>query len=122
MLPGFQLNNGYAPVEGAKGVPVNVVLAQANTPVRVQLQIEETQGVIGIVQAAWIDNSLNPELLIVSIAITGQIIRMPRFSQGVVPLYSILPFDALFSSAQAEITIPIILLNMPQPYAVWTAV
>lgn len=120
--PAFQTSNSMAPAEFAKGMPIAVSLGVANIPKLVQLTQEEMSGIISFVQGAWIDNSLNPELLVISIPILGQIIRFPRFSQGTVPIYSINPFEAMFQSAQAEITIPVILLNMPTPHAIWAAV
>lgn len=119
---GWAVSNGLAPQEGPKGMPISLALGAANTPVGVKLTQEELQGNISLIQSAWIDNSLNPELLIIQLPILGQLLRIPRYWQGVVPLFSIIPFECVVSSAQANITIPTILLNMPQPIGGWAAV
>lgn len=121
-MPAFQLANGFAPKKGPLGFTDKFVLGTANAPVRKIYTLTEMREIMDIVQAMWIDNSQNGELLIISVQVTEQVLRIPRYWQGTVPIYTILPLEMYAISNQADITIPYMLLNMPQPIGGWAAV
>lgn len=122
-FPAFQVSNALAPAKGPLAVPITVQLGVAGTPKLVQLTQDQMADAFDFVQSAWIDNSQNPQiLLIVTGAPVAQVLRIPSFWQGTVPIISGIPFEANFSSVQADISIPVILLNVPMPLYGWAAV
>lgn len=112
---------GLAPREMPKFLSVNVPFTASITEVDFDLGKIAQDAVFTTVQSVWIDNALNSNpLTLTMIGGSGQIIRCPSYSQGVFPVIAsgVQKFRA--ASGAVAITIPLILVNIPQPYAVWS--
>lgn len=118
----FQVFNAFAPSKGPMYYQDELAMQGANTPLAKNYTLEEMKTQIDSVQNIWVDNGLNPEILFLTFQVTQQILRIPRFSQGVYPVFAILPLAFVAQTAQPNITIPIGLLNMPMPIGSWAAV
>lgn len=115
---------GYYPSEGSRGVSL-----QYNWTVDIGFNEDLSQivakGVQTAIQGVWIDNSSNPEAVIMTINGTGQVIVCPGLAQGVfpafftgVPGYQIAVQQVAANGATPAVT-RLILLNAPVSPQVW---
>lgn len=112
---------GLAPRELPKFLAVDVAFTASITEVSFDIGEVAQDNVFTVVQSVWIDNALNANPLVLTVSGgSNQKVRCPSFSQGVFPVIASGPQKFIASSGAVAITIPIILLNVPQPYFVWS--
>ena len=112
----FNTFNGYAPKEGVKALPLDFDFTSVG---RIQLDLlnENTQGVIQFVQSVWVDNSDNPNALVITFGVTGQRITVPANAHGMWPVIAIDQVQfTLESVVDPDATGQIILMNVPMAY------
>lgn len=117
--PAFGVFNGLAPEELPKGLPYTYDFS-TDTAVSFDLQLENTNGIIQMVQSVYVDNSDNNAALTLRFTITGQRLVVPANSQGIWPVIAPLQTQITASTTPAaDLRVHIILLNVPMPYTQW---
>lgn len=121
----FGIYNGYAPIDGPKGMPVTYVIpAGANVAYSMNDDLAQAamDNAIAFIQSLWIDNSENDFDFTMTFAGTGQRLKCPARSQGVFPVFVINPpqFNISTTSVAAAFNVPLIFLNVPMPHAIWS--
>lgn len=117
----YPIHNGKIPrpEEGPRALPVVFALAGA-TMARIGLSLADYH--LAFVQSMFVDNSANAQALTVTFPETGQIVVIPKNSQGFVPVL----FSGLNLTAEAATTggvnIPVKFLNIPMDLAIWSSV
>ncbi len=129
ILSAYQVTNGLAPVELPKGMPVDFAMTTvAGGLFNLDITLEELAERISYVQTMFVDNAENPnKLFIATGAPLAFILKVPAFSQAILPVYSGFPLRMQVSSRNAasaviseDRTVPAIIFNIPQPIAVWS--
>lgn len=116
-LPFFNIFNGYAPEIGARTVPVTLTFTAAISSVEIDLLTENADGNIAGIQSVWVYNALNAQPLTIVDPVTQFRLAVPSFSVGMYPFVGGMPVRFIASiPTPAAISIPINLLNVPQPY------
>lgn len=120
-LVGFAVYNGFNPKEKPKALAVSLDFTAAAV-IPIDLTIAEQEGRFRFVQAVYIDNSTNPSPLSLTVGLTQQVVTMPAYSQGYLPLLCPNP-------AKLSASLPIVgagnnatiiqFLNFPVPLATW---
>lgn len=111
------LQNAMVPKEGPRAIPINVDLTTSQS-VDIDLSQLSMQNKMSFVQTVWIDNSLNPAALILTVGGSRQQIKVPAGWQIIAPAFSMLPPQFNVASTGGVI-VPIHFLNIPLPaYAV----
>ena len=114
-------NNGLAPTEeqGPRALLVTLSLT-ANITYTDDLTLENENGTINNVQAAFIDNSLNTGTLTLTMLDSGQVITIATLVQGYFPLvcHSQVKYTVL---STATATVKIIFLNVPMDPGSWVS-
>lgn len=121
-LSPFRVSNALAPDEDKGPTILSTRLDfTALGSAKIDLVKEEATDRMPVgVQSIFIDNSENPQPLVMVVGVTQQRVKIPANKQGVFPVYSNGDTDFTFTTtAGAGIIIPIIFANFPQPYAVW---
>lgn len=112
----FSTFNGYAPKEGTKALPVDFDFRTTGV-IDVDLQVENTNGVIQMVQSIWIDNTNNPNPLTIVFGVTRQRIVCPASAHGMWPVITVDQVSFRMSSVVSAGAVgQVILLNVPMPY------
>lgn len=115
MKTAFPIYNGYAPAEGAKGLPVDLNFT-VNATLDFDLMLENAQGVIQYVQSMWVDNSTNPNALTFNFGTTSQRVTIPAFASGVWPVITSDQLRVRISSTVGATSLAqVIFLNVPMP-------
>lgn len=124
-MPGrmsFALPNSQIPVQGPAGIngELNFVAVDNVTG---DLALEQASGTLDFIQSIWIDNSLNTKSLSIIFSGTGQKITVKAGRQGIYPVIASngsLSWRA--TSVAAAVIVPVIFMNVQQPYFQWDAV
>lgn len=120
--PSFSLPNSQLPVEGPAGIPVNLDFSTVDN-VTGDFTLEQAQGTLGFIQSVYIDNSLNTKSLSIVFPGLNYKITVKAGRQGIFPV--IVP-NGIFSwraqSVGAAVVVPVIFMNVAQPYFQWDAV
>lgn len=114
--------NTQKPISGPVGIPVTLDFSTVDN-VTGDLALEQMQGVIDYVQAVYIDNSANIKSLSITFAGLGYNITVKAGVQGIFPIIAqagALSWRA--KSVGAAVIVPIVLMNVQQPYVQWQAV
>lgn len=120
-LVGFAVYNGFNPKEKPKALAVNLDFTAAAV-IPIDLTIAEQEGRFRFVQAVYIDNSLNPSPLSLTVGLTQQTVTMPPYSQGYLPILCPNPAKLVASLpivAAGNVATIIQFLNFPVPAAIW---
>lgn len=113
----FQIFWGWAPKQGPKALPVLLELASA-TSFTFDVEREIEGDIISFIQSVFVDNSLNPNEVVITYDVFQQPVKCPARSQGIFP--AIISGSAKFTaSSDGGVNVPIIFFNVPLPYAVW---
>lgn len=108
----FKVQNGYAPAEGPKALPVDYDFDSIGQQ-RTNFYLEHSEGILQFIQAIWVDNSANLNALVV-LSSTGQAVLIPAGSQGAFPFIHELPADVVVSTTpSAGLKVRIHYLNVP---------
>jgi len=118
-LSGFPIYNGLAPKGGPKALRIDLDFSAA-TSIDIDLVDEQDSDMINFIQSAWIDNSQSARRLDIIFGGVPMPLRIPAGAMGMFPVIIPGHFRATFSvsAVVAAIKIPVILLNVPQPYCV----
>lgn len=118
-LTAFPISNGYAPLEGPKGMPLNVDFTSIASQAFDTTQ-EFQNGEIAMIQSVWVDNRDVNQAVTLTIAGTGQRIVVPANTQNVYPVYTAMPlrFTAAVPALEAH-TCKLIFCNVPQGGGSW---
>lgn len=104
--------NMTLPSEGPMTIPLNFDMGAA-TDYEIDLtQIVET-GVVSFITGAWIDNSLNGQILNIKCAGNGQEIKFPANKQGFMQLMLTNPPKLTLSQAAIGDNVKLIFVNFP---------
>lgn len=101
-----------------KGVRVRLEFNATPDDIDFDFVLEAEQAIMSIVQAVWIENWQNAAPLRLQIGGFQQEIVCPSFSNGMFPVIASGPGKFKAITATASAVVPIILLNVPQPYFV----
>jgi hypothetical protein len=112
-----QVYNAVIPKEGPKSVsvPLNFAL---NASFLLDFTLAYLQTTMTVVQAVWVDNSLNASEVTISVDNTGQSIKVPPNAQGTFPVIAAIRPRITVASA-GNVVVPTLWLNVPLPLAVW---
>jgi len=113
----YGINSGLLPEGGPKALRRSLDFTAVQS-LEFDLEREETAGFIGNVQAVFVDNSLNSAALTIVVAVTQLKLVIPPQSQGVFPIFAGNSPRMVVTTTGAVI-VPIQLLNIPLPFAVW---
>lgn len=117
----FRVFNGLAPASLCRSMPVSLDFTIA-TQIGIDLTIAGLEDRLEFVQGVYIDNSLNPTPLTLTVSKSQQTVNCPAYSQGTFPIFSPNPpqFVASLPLVAAGNTNTIIqFLNFPVPLAIW---
>lgn len=131
-LVGFSVFNGLAPLtkDGADGSPIQgprciqytANFTPQNQSLSLELFQENEQKQLDFVQTLYIDNSASGFSITVQSLVTNQKLVVPPYHQAYLPVLTIDQTQFVFSKAvTANENIPIHLINVPMPAAVWPA-
>ena len=110
--------NAKVPKEGPKAIPL-VLDFTATQSYQVDLTQQQQAAKISFIQGAFIDNSANPQPLVIATGNSQQNLVIPGYSQAYVPL--LLPNPPTFvASTTGGVVVSIIALNIPMDIAVWS--
>lgn len=117
----FAVFSGLLPGEqGPLALSDTLVFTATINAIPGDLYKDEALGRIEFVQAVFIDNSLNPAKITLTMGGSQQKISCPANYQGVFPVFAPTPTIYVAQSIGA-VSVPILWLNSPQPYAAWPA-
>lgn len=114
----YGINNLTVPASGAKTLPINLNFANA-TQYNLNLQSLMSRNYIDMVQAIFVDNSLNPSSMTITSNLTSQGVVIPAYAQAYLTLLVPNPASLSFNST-GGVNVPIELLNFPVSNAVWS--
>lgn len=77
--------NMTLPAEGPQVIPLNYDMALA-TEVEIDLTQAINDGIVSFITGAWIDNSLNGQILSLTCDGSGQVVKFPANKQGYIQL------------------------------------
>ena len=115
----FGIANVVVPAGGPKCVPTNVDFSNAAQVVLDGQQIVQN-GRIEYLQGVFVDNSANVNNLSLTMSTTGQVIIVPKQSQGYFSIMVPDPPQIVAATVQANIVIPMFFYNVPIQPAVWS--
>ena len=115
----FGIANVVVPAGGPKCVPTNVDFSNAAQVVLDGQQIVQN-GRIEYLQGVFVDNSANVNNLSLTMSTTGQVIIVPKQSQGYFSIMVPDPPQIVAGTVQANIVIPMFFYNVPIQPAVWS--
>jgi hypothetical protein len=115
----FGIANVVVPSGGPKCVPTNVDFSNSAVVLLDGQQIV-TQGKIEYLQGVFVDNSANVNNLSLTMSTTGQVIIVPKKSQGYFTIMCPDPPQISAATVQANIVIPMFFYNVPIQPAVWS--
>ena len=125
-LADVPVQNQVLPKGGPKAVPVSLDFGAANGQAEWILDAQNMQalGRFSNLQTIWVDNSLNTQLLTITMGGSGQVLKVQPGKQGYYPVLSANPIYVVFSVPATNGTdaTVIMLLNFPCPFAEWTGV
>lgn len=104
-----------------KSIPLAVDFTSGSTQ-QLDLTLAIQTNKIEFLRTIYVDNSSNPNVLNITMALTGQVISIPAFSQAYLPL--ILSQNAIltfFTATSIAPVIPVQLINISMPAIVWGA-
>ncbi len=110
--PKIGVFNMTLPSEGPCTVPFNVDMG-AVTEFEIDLTQAINDKVISFISGAWIDNSLNGQVLSISCGGTGQVIKWPANKQGFMQLLLTNPPKVTLSQAAIGDEVKLIFVNFP---------
>lgn len=116
-IPAF---NSTVPKMGPKCVPIFPDFTAAGSYL-VDLTMMQQQNQIDSLQSIFIDNSGGNVPITLQVGITKQIVTLPPFSQGVLPLFIPNPPQFTVTSQGNTYAVQLICTNMPLPYMVWNS-
>jgi|HubBroStandDraft_5_1064220.scaffolds.fasta_scaffold02065_4 hypothetical protein len=108
------------PKEGSKAIPV-IFDFTATNQYTLNLQNIQQRNFFTLLQAMWIDNSLNTAELSISFPNTQQTITIPPGAEGYVNVICMNPAQITFTSSGNVYGVEVHLLNYPVTNAVWFA-
>lgn len=109
--------NALVPKEGPRAIPLTLdfSLQQSYT---IDLTLQQQLKQISLVQTAFVDNTGNGAVLVITSSGTGQNAICPAYSQAMLPLLCSNP-PKLTISSTGGVSVGITLLNVPSPPGVW---
>jgi hypothetical protein len=111
----FPVFNGYGPAQGAQCVPISLDFS-VNNQIDFDIVSEVNSGIIDFAQSIWVDNSLNAAAVTFQFSQTGQKLVVPAYAQGIWPVIAPAALRCVATTTPAaNLTVPIILLNVPMP-------
>lgn len=111
--------NALVPKEGPKALAINAPFTSQNSSFSIDLTLSQTQQYISVVQGLFVDNSLNADIVEISIGgNTGQVIKFPAGGQGYIPILASKPTNFVVST-QGAVNVLFIFLNVPVPAIIW---
>lgn len=120
-LSAFRTYLGLGPKELPKALPIDLPFSLTIARVEFDTAMNQEDARFTTLQSIWIDNALNSDPLVITLnGGSQQIIRCPSFSQGVFPLIANGNQKFIAQTTAKNIVIPVILLNVPQPYFVYS--
>lgn len=113
-------HNMVLPPEGPKMFP-NTLSFETENEHKLDFLLPIQQGFIQFLQAAYIDNSLNANILYITTDQVGQVVPFPAFSAGYLPLFITDSAVITFRTIQANnLTVQVILTNVPVTPYIWS--
>jgi hypothetical protein len=112
------IKNALIPAEGPKCIPINLDFT-ASTTYALSLQNLQSRDYVSIIQTIFIDNSSNADTMTVTTGVANQAIIAPPYTQGYYPVLCPQPPAFVFAT-QGGVVVPIQLINVPMPCAVWS--
>lgn len=110
--------NALIPKEGPKAIPITFDFSAANA-YGADFTIAQQTGVISVIQCLYVDNSNNPDELVISNQALGQAIKIPAYTQGYYPVLS--PNSPKFTLASAGgVPVTVFFINVPLPAISWS--
>lgn len=116
----WQIAWGNAPIEGSQVVPL-IVDFTIESPANFNLQDLQMKQKLEQVQSLFIDNSLNPAALSITSRGTGQVMTVPGFWQGYLPVLCTASNPHLSFLTTGTPTVNVQLINAPMPAEMWPA-
>jgi len=111
--------NAMVPKEGPKALAINAPFTSQNTSFSIDLTLSQTQQYMSLVQGLFVDNSLNADIVEISIGgNTGQNIKFPAGGQGYIPILASKPTSFVVTS-EGGVNVLFIFLNVPVPAIIW---
>jgi hypothetical protein len=110
--------NAAIPPEGPKALPFTFPFVGTEAEFTVELTLTQTQQFLSIVQGAYVDNSLNDTPFSITASGTGQVLTIPPYTQGYLPVMVAKPTSFVISGA-CENEVGVIFYNIPVPSLLW---
>lgn len=115
----FGTGNGLMPKRGPRTVPVTLPFS-SSTSVGVDLTISQLLDAEEFIQTIYVDNSLGPRSVNITVPITGQVITWPAGTQGYLPVLScVTPKFTCASSSGVDVVAQF--CTMMLPAQIWTS-
>jgi hypothetical protein len=112
--------NMVLPPEGPKLYPVQLDFRTTNTQVADFIS-EIQKGFISFLQGGFFDNSLNNNPLFITTDQVNQVVQIPAFTMGYMPLFITDSAKLTFTTVQAgNLVVPIVLTNVPVTPYLWS--
>ena len=120
----FQIPMNFAPAwrdgkGGPKALHVPMVFAAGASVLDFHLFQRAQQRDIEFIQCAYVDNSLNPNTVILKFNGLNQVLTIPANAQGIFPVIVPTTTPKFSATSTGPITVDAYFLNVPLPYAVW---
>lgn len=119
-LSAFSIFNGLAPLQGPKALRFDIDLSAA-TSLEFDLAKEQDANQLKFVQAIFVDNSATASQLTIEVNGIPFTLKIPPSAMGVFPFIHSGHCRCKFSrAAVAPNLTPVIFLNVPMAYMIWT--
>ena len=113
--------NASIPKEGPKALGVVAPFGSGSgraASFDINLLLTQSQGYMSIVQAVFVDNSLNSDEVAIGVSVIGQSLKVPANAQAYLPL--LVPKNATITVASAgDANVGFVFVNVPLPACVW---
>lgn len=114
-----EVKNQLLPAEGPKTIPVSLDFT-TETVFALDMSQQIRRKFISLIQSVFIDNQYNDNPLVVTIGITGQVIKAKGRTQGYYPVLAPPEFTCTFSCAGVGDSPTVVyLMNMPIAPGQW---
>lgn len=112
---------GEAPKEGSRSMLQQLNFAIQN-PILINLTSDQEKNRLEFVEVLYVNNSANPNPLIIGTDTTGQSLTIPAGWMGYVPVLSASSNPSFsFTTVTANIIIPVHFISCPMPSELWAA-
>ena len=109
--------NALVPPEGPKSVAVTLDFS-ASVSYTIDFTIAYMNKTMTVVQTLWLDNSLNPDTVSVTVPSTGHSFAVPANSVGAFPIVAAIRPKIILASS-GGVVVKCLFLNVPLPAIVW---